>query len=656
MSSFGANSSTIGIARQPKRPTARDGETSGKQPLWIPMLQSASKGKDLPEKHLIVLGGSSEQQRIFLEHLNPKESQRRNDTRSGTTSRKTEIPISNKYALGYTYHDILDADHEDVLARLNVHMLTNPSGRFVPILKPLLSADIVKDILVVILLDWNDPFKWARELRQWTRLLRKVIVSLDEETKIELEQCMNNWKERRVGPDAQNISAQDSSAITLGPGEWDEGLGIPLAVVCVQSEKIQDLERDLGWGDDQFDFLQQWLRTVLLKHGASLVYIATGDANNVRTLVHSSLSIQSLLKKDVLKHNIIDRDKIMVPPNWDSWGKIRILREGYDPEIVSKAWSLEIQEEPEDTPDFITANPDDIQAILDASQKPTSAVYLFESSLPNPISSSSIPQNPETSTEITIVATSMQEFLQAQFPILEKLQSEDHEHLVKAATRPGYLNNPVPVIDGNERDSADYSISSRSVSPSKPPRTTQEHLIGPYQINVNGIDFDAEEATRRLRERESERIAAANAAGATSTSTSSNNNNNNNITTNGGAGAGIRTPTFTRTRTGDYFPAPSPGAGASTPSASGDGSQKPSNEALHGFFANLIKKGQERGSRGGAAGTGTGTGTGTGNVSGASSPARRRESPAPASASASASVSVTGGGGVEKRGNKEDEI
>lgn len=65
--------------------------------------------------------------------------------------------------------------------------------------------------------------------------------------------------------------------------------------------------------------------------------------NSLPTLVHSSLGIHSLLKKSNLKHNVTDRDKILIPPNWDSWGKIRVLREGFDVEGVSTGWSFDIQ-------------------------------------------------------------------------------------------------------------------------------------------------------------------------------------------------------------------------------------------------------------------------------------------------------------------------
>lgn len=35
---------------------------------------------------------------------------------------------------------------------------------------------------------------------------------------------------------------------------------------------------------------------------------------------------------------------MLVPAGWDSWGKIRVLREGFDCEGVSEGWDMDIKE------------------------------------------------------------------------------------------------------------------------------------------------------------------------------------------------------------------------------------------------------------------------------------------------------------------------
>ncbi|CAL8583626.1 hypothetical protein XPA_009247 [Xanthoria parietina] len=74
--------------------------------LWSSLLDSVASGKKLPEKNLLVLGGNPELQREFLETLESDTARRPQDRR------RKKPPIANECALGYTYHDVLDADHD----------------------------------------------------------------------------------------------------------------------------------------------------------------------------------------------------------------------------------------------------------------------------------------------------------------------------------------------------------------------------------------------------------------------------------------------------------------------------------------------------------------------------------------------------------------
>ena len=84
---------------------------------------------------------------------------------------------------------------------------------------------------------------------------------------------MTEWKEKRKGIDPPTTGYSQQGAkdglpqatSPPGPGEWDEGLGVPLCVVCHNAENIETLEKDYGWEEGEFDFIAQWMRTVLLK-------------------------------------------------------------------------------------------------------------------------------------------------------------------------------------------------------------------------------------------------------------------------------------------------------------------------------------------------------------------------------------------------------
>lgn len=88
----------------------------------------------------------------------------------------------------------------------------------------------------MVLLDWSQPWFWLRELRDWIRLLRTLLISLDGDCKEKMEEVMINWRDRGRGGNALDggtINTADGDvSLPLGPGEWEEALGLPLCVVC----------------------------------------------------------------------------------------------------------------------------------------------------------------------------------------------------------------------------------------------------------------------------------------------------------------------------------------------------------------------------------------------------------------------------------------
>lgn len=44
------------------------------------------------------------------------------------------------------------------------------------------------------------------------------------------------------------------------------------------------------------------------------------------------------------KPNTLDRDRIVVPAGWDSWGKIAVLRDGFDAKAWGEAWEHDVDQ------------------------------------------------------------------------------------------------------------------------------------------------------------------------------------------------------------------------------------------------------------------------------------------------------------------------
>lgn len=69
-------------------------------------------------------------------------------------------------------------------------------------------------------------------------LLRTVLLALPDESKIAMEEGMSLWKERGRGGSLNldgttaTAASEGDVSLPLGPGEWEEPLGLPLCVVC----------------------------------------------------------------------------------------------------------------------------------------------------------------------------------------------------------------------------------------------------------------------------------------------------------------------------------------------------------------------------------------------------------------------------------------
>lgn len=87
---------------------------------------------------------------------------------------------------------------------------------------------------------------------------------------------------------------------------------------------------------------------------------------------------------------MIDRDQILVPTGWDSWGKIRILREKFDCEKVGQGWEEDLnrmretigdREEGEGTGNRLQKEYEMVIVDFDSEDKVSSNFYSLELSL-----------------------------------------------------------------------------------------------------------------------------------------------------------------------------------------------------------------------------------------------------------------------------------
>jgi dynein light intermediate chain 1 len=163
-----------------------------------------------------------------------------------------------------------------------------------------------------------------------------------------------------------------------------------------------------------------------------------------------------------------------VPPNWDSWGKIRILREGFDVEAVSKGWALDIEESPSPSPSSPQPNG---HGTGTSTALPSSALALYALSIRDP--SLDALAAPSTDTVLEVSSLDPQTFLGTQLVVIEKLKLETSG------------------MDGGRLARGRVVSPSTEVEEEGEGRVS-EH-IGPVQFNMGGIQVDADDMLQRLK-------------------------------------------------------------------------------------------------------------------------------------------------------------
>lgn len=89
-----------------------------------------------------------------------------------------------------------------------------------------------------------------------------------------------------------------------------------------------------------------YIFALFFSDGAALLYTSTLHPYTFHSLreyiLHRVLNTPSKPYSFHLKAQVIERDTVLVPSGWDSWGKIRILREGFDCDHVSEGWDADM--------------------------------------------------------------------------------------------------------------------------------------------------------------------------------------------------------------------------------------------------------------------------------------------------------------------------
>ena len=172
-----------------------------------------------------------------------------------------------------------------------------------------------------------------------------------------------------------------------------------------------------------------------------------------------------------------------MPPNWDSWGKIRVLRDGFDPETINNAWSLDIAENQQSLSNG-NSEESNGEDHLESKNVAAGAVAAFEEAIRDPSLDALQAASSESSgLKLEVSSLDTQTFLGTQVEVLDKIrQSSDTSGMDSSRVVGGRMPSQSAYEGGEVFDEG----------------RVNEH-IGPVQFNMGGIQVDADDMLQRLK-------------------------------------------------------------------------------------------------------------------------------------------------------------
>ncbi|THH12266.1 hypothetical protein EW145_g110 [Phellinidium pouzarii] len=361
------------------------------QDLWSSILDSVSSSRSIPSKQVILLGEPSSGKSTIAAALLQKPPVEEKDEQ-------------HDFAIGYDWADVHDEADEgnvrssagtqvlssfsrslaDTLSRLSVYTVPSSAHAHLVLLPHFVPPRAaLPHTAVIIVLDWTKPWTFIEQLQLW---LNWVEVWVKGDGSRELEVAREENRERLQShiqhysePTSDSVpttSTLSGTLLPLGPGTLTHNFsGVPIIVVCTKADLIDESSDPAngasGMGgmvkgkgsewEEQTDGIMQVLRVICLKYGAALFYTTQTPSvlHHLRQyalhmlFVPPTPSLGMPTAEPVAPHrnpfpfvekpNILDRDRILVPAGWDSWGKISVLRDGFDSKLWGEAWDHDLE-------------------------------------------------------------------------------------------------------------------------------------------------------------------------------------------------------------------------------------------------------------------------------------------------------------------------
>ncbi|KAF8915386.1 dynein 1 light intermediate chain [Mucidula mucida] len=343
--------------------------------LWSTILDSVSSSRSINSKQVLLLGQPSAGKSTLASALLQKQP---------ADAGKDDLKID--FALGYDFANVRDDADEDTLARLSVYTVPSSNPSYTALLPHFLPPrTCLPHTLVMIVLDWTRPWTFVEELETWFQWIEKwakgdgsrEVDIAREESRERLQSHLQHYTEPSSEPIPATSSTMSSTLLPLGSGTFTHNsAGVPIIVTCTKADLI-DEGHDLvagasgmggmvkgtgGEWEERTDGIMQVLRTICLKYGAALFY-TTPLPTTLQVLRQYALHMlftppapsPAMAGSDAPapirnpfpfnhKPNPLDRDHLVIPAGWDSWGKIEIVRQ-FEPRMWGDAWDRDLEDD-----------------------------------------------------------------------------------------------------------------------------------------------------------------------------------------------------------------------------------------------------------------------------------------------------------------------
>ncbi|PVZ97953.1 hypothetical protein BB558_006066 [Smittium angustum] len=380
--------------------------------LWQDVLDGASSGKAIQTKNIVIMGDENSGKSAVVAQIlkwsqnpgvgngfdskslpSPNLSNEKNSELDDL--QKLMAAGKNDIGLSYVSVDVKDEDNEDIISRLGIYQIASDQAVDRELLKQAITSENLLNTAVVIVLDWSKPLRFIKSLLRWIDVLRETIGYLYK------DKPKSNSSEKNTEQTQTNIKLEGHKKVLLPleNGVLETNFGIPI------SDAMAQIEREQRFTDDDFDYIQQTLRTVCLHYGAALFYTTimqprtfaelrhyllhrlitktessndylsnseykvegegNTDNSNISGNKHFGSNSATNVKMEIdqddsdtseetsgvehlvsaypfrLPAQVIERDLVIVPSGWDSKAKIKFLRDNFDLEMCLKSWKLD---------------------------------------------------------------------------------------------------------------------------------------------------------------------------------------------------------------------------------------------------------------------------------------------------------------------------